>query len=440
MKTETKANMNGWKSFTFFHRMRGEKIFFMILLVWCIMAEIEVKGQGKEITKKNITFIEYPDFPGRVSTWGSIGYNAKYNTVFIGVTNHHDRVGFYEYNPALKEMKLKGFINDLGYLRPYQWQAKIHSKIVFGSDGMTYFTTDGGESREEYLMDHPAGYVGGFFMKWNPSTNTMTNLGMAMPYESLKDIDIDTETNLLYAVSYPQAHFLVFDPAKNDLRDLGRLGSSHVPRVIFTDWWGNCYYVDWRQRLVKYEKDKGILVFAKNSLPAFEGTPGGKIITGITAFAKDHENKIIYLVTYGAKVIAFHPQKEGIGPVEDLGGVADTGDQPEWTPYVPNLNFGNNGKLYYLVGGHGNYVKENATILMELNPKTHSRRIIYEFPSNELGEATGSDIKDKDGNLYFAGRGELIPAPGQASSEYFEGKPNSQPIMVKFNPTKEVQK
>lgn len=433
MKNEIKANMNGRKSFTFFHRLRGEKIFFMMLLFWCITADIKVKGQGRPISKKNISFIEFPGFPEAHSSWGSIGYNSKYNTVYVGVTNHHDKVGFYEYSPVRLKMELKGFINNLGYLRPFQWQAKIHSKIVFGSDGTVYFTTDGGESREEYLMDHPKGYVGGFFMKWDPANNQMTNLGMAMPYESLKDIEIDPNTNTLYAISYPQAHFLKYDLAKNDLKDLGRLASSHVPRVLFTDWWGNCYYVDWRQRLVKYEKETQCLVFAKNSLPAFEGTPGNKIITGITSYAKDEKNKIIYMITYGAKIIAFHPQKEGIGTVEDLGGVADTGDQPPWGPYVPNLNFGNNGKLYYVIGGHGNYLKKDTGILMEFNPKTRISKIIYEYPSSELAEATGSDIKDKDGNLYFAAR--------RASEE--EGNKTIQKIqtfMIKFNPEKEIQK
>jgi len=433
MKKETIVDKEKKKSCTFFIRITGEKVFIILLLVFCIIVDKEVKGQEPAITKKNISFIEYPDFPEANSSWGSIGFNAKFNTVYVGVTNHHNKVGFYEYNPARLEMKLKGFIDNLGYLRPFQWQAKIHSKIVFGSDGTAYFTTDGGESREEYLMDHPQGYAGGFFMKWNPITNQMTNLGMAMPYESLKDIEIDPQTNMLYAITYPQAHFLLYDPAKNDLHDLGRLASSHVPRVLFTDWWGNCYYVDWRQRLVKYEKGKGCLVFAKNSLPAFEGTPGGKIITGITAFAKDEKNMIIYLITYGAKIIAFHPQKEGIGSVEDLGGVADTGDQPEWGPYVPNLNFGNNGKLYYIVGGHGNYLKKDTGVLMEFNPKTRTRKIIYEYPSVELAEATGSDIKDKDGNLYFAAR--------RAGEE--EGKNTLhklQAFMIKFNPDKEVQK
>ena len=408
------------------------KLLYLSLLVIGIIANSEVVGQGAVITRKNLAFITYPDFPDAHSSWGSIGYNAKFNTVFIGVTNHHDKVGFYEYNPAQKEMKLQGFIHNLGYLRPFQWQAKIHSKLVFGSDGTVYFTTDGGESREEYLMDHPQGYVGGYFMKWDPATSQMTNLGMAMPYESLKDIEIDPVTNMLYAITYPQAHFILYDPDKNELQDLGRLASSHVPRVLFTDWWGNCYYVDWRQRLVKYEKNKGSLVFAENSLPAFEGTPGSKIITGITAFARDEKNGIIYLITYGAKIIAFHPQKEGIGSVEDLGGVADTGNQPAWGPYVPNLNLGNNGNLYYIVGGHGNYLKKDTGVLMEFNPKTHRRKIIFEFSSDELAEATGSDIRDQDGNLYFTGRG--------ASKEEGKNALSSTVFMIKFNPLKEVNK
>jgi hypothetical protein len=427
MKNEIIVDSRQIGPFTCFIKKTWKKVLVAPFFLLAIIGVPEVRAQG-QITDKNITFIDYPDFPEAHSTWGSIGYNAKYNSVFIGVTNHRNKIGFYEYSPSLHEMKLKGFINNLGHLRSFQWQGKIHSKIVFGSDGTGYFTTDGGESREEFLMDHPQGYAGGFFMKWNPATNQMNNLGMAMPYESLKDIEIDPKTNLLYAITYPQAHFILYDPATNNLKDLGRLASSHVPRVIFTDWWGNCYYVDWRQRLVKYEKDKGSLIFDKKSLPAFEGTPGGKIITGITAFAKDEKNKIIYIITYGAKIIAFHPQKEGIGIVEDLGGVADTGDKPAWGPYVPNLNLGNNGKLYYLVGGHGNYIMEDTGVLIEFDPQTKKHRIIYKFTSEELAEATGSDIKDKDGNLYFAGR------------KKDKKTSNSIPFMIKFNPEKEVRK
>jgi hypothetical protein len=285
-------------------------------------------------------------------------------------------------------------------------------------------------------MNNPQGYAGGFFMKWNPKTEIFTNLGMGLQYESLKDIEMDTETGIIYAVSYPQAHFLVYNPDKNDLCDMGRLASSHVPRILFTDWWGNCYYVDWRQRLVKYEKNTRELVFARESLPAFENTPGSKIITGITSFAKDPENGIIYLITYGAKVLAFQPQEKGIGVVKDLGGVYDTGSSEPWAPYVPNLCFANNGKLYYFIGGHGNYIRHEKTVLVELDPNTGFRTIIYEFPLDELTEVTGSDVKDKEGNLYFAGRKRIAKSSNASASE--DG--TSAPFMIIFNPEKKVKK
>ncbi|WP_211237781.1 hypothetical protein [Dyadobacter alkalitolerans] len=385
-------------------------------------------AQKSAISEKNIAFIEYPDFPDAHSTWGSIGYNAASNTVHIGVTNHRNNIGLYTYDPANNAMKLNGFIRDMANLRDYQWQGKIHSKIVAAPDGSIYFSTDGGESREEYLMEHPQGYAGGFFMKWD-AKNGLKNLGIGMQYESIKDVDMDPKTGMLYAISYPQAHFLVYNPAKNHLRDLGRLASSHVPRVLFTDWWGNCYYVDWRQRLVKYEKDSDSLVFARESLPAFPGTPGSKIITGVTAYAKDEAKGIIYLITYGAKLISFYPEKDGIGKVKDLGGVIETGDGDAWGPYVPNLNIGRNGKLYYIIGGHDNYVVKDRTLLVEFDPATGKKTILQEYPTTVVTEATGLDVRDKDGNLYFAARRN----PSSAGD-------NTTPFMIQFNPEKAIRK
>ncbi|WP_031530229.1 hypothetical protein [Dyadobacter crusticola] len=396
------------------------------LLLLCAATAL---AQKSPVSDKNVVFIEYPDFPEAHSTWGSIGYNAALNTVHIGVTNHANNIGLYTFNPVQNEMKLNGFIRDMAHLRDYQWQGKIHSKIVAAPDGSIYFSTDGGESREEYLMEHPQGYAGGYFMKWDPKTSNLKNLGVGMQYESIKDVDIDPKTGTLYAITYPQAHFLVYNPAKNKMRDLGRLASSHVPRVLFTDWWGNCYYVDWRQRLVKYEKDSDSLVFARESLPAFPGTPGSKIITGVTAYAKDEAKGIIYLVTYGAKLVAFHPEKEGIGKVEDLGGVIDTGKEAAWGPYVPNLNVGKNGKLYYIIGGHGNYVVKDKTVLVECDPGTGKKTIVREYPTTEITEATGSDIRDKDGNLYFAAR-RNPSGVGDAT----------RPFMIQFNPEKEIRR
>jgi hypothetical protein len=408
-------------------QMNRFKILFSCLICSCLHV-VNAIGQTK-MTRANITFIDYTGFPEGQSTWNDIGFSSKYNKVVVGVTNHSDKVALFDYDVATGKMTNNGLIQTLGNLRDFQWQAKIHSKIIEGRDGYMYFSTDGGESREEYFMNHPAGYAGGFFMKWHPQTKTLVNLGMGLQYESIKDIDIDPQTGKLYGISYPQVHFTVYDPAKNKLKDLGRLGSSHVPRVLFTDWWGDCYYVDWRQRLVKYQQAADSLIFARNSLPLFAGTPGDKVVTGITAYAKDQKNGVIYFITYGAKIVAFYPQKDGIGKVVDLGGVADSSSNVKaWGPYAPNLNVGDNGKLYYIVGGHGNYVIENKSVLIEFDPATRKHTIIYQFAVEELSEATGSDTKDKEGNLYFAGRKNL------------DNNDHSAPFLIKFNPGKKVKK
>jgi hypothetical protein len=256
---------------------------FLLLTAICLGLACSA-SKAAEISDKNIRFVDYPDFPDAHSTWGSIGYNTKHNKVFIGVTNHRDRVGLFEYDVTSSRMRLCGFIPDLANLRDYQWQGKIHSQIVEGPDGAMYFTTDGGESREEYLMDHPHGYSGGFFMKWDPASERLTNLGIGLQYESIKDLAVDQIDGKICAVSYPQVHFLTYDPKANRLHDFGRLGSDHVPRVLFRDWWSNVYYVDWRQRPVKYERDSGKLIFGRESLPSFEGAPGDRLISRQESF------------------------------------------------------------------------------------------------------------------------------------------------------------
>jgi hypothetical protein len=403
--------------------------FLILIFVFCI----PLCALG-EITARNVRFVEYPGFPNAHSSWGSIGFSQKHQKVFVGVTNHRDRIGLFEYDLKSGVMGLCGFIADLAHLREYQWQAKIHSQIVEGPDGSMYFTTDGGESREEYLMDHPHGYSGGFFLKWDPASRVLTNLGVGMQYESLKDLAVDSTSGKICAISYPQVHFLVYDLPRNQLKDLGRLGSDHVPRVLFSDWWGNAYYVDWRQRLVKYEKQEDKLIFARESLPAFPGTPGEFITTGITAYARDQQAGVIYLVTYGAKLLAFYPAQQGIGRVEDLGGIFDGGQKAAWNYYCPNLALGANGKLYYFIGGHGMYAVQGENIvLMEFDPAKKSKRIVFTYPLREIGEVTGSDVKDGQGNLYFAARRDDREAEQRGESGA------SRPFMIIFNPGKELK-
>ena len=405
-------------------------VILAVVLVWTAFGAL-----NGEVTRKNIRFVQYPDFPDAHSTWGSIGYSKVHQKIFIGVTNHQDKVGLFEYDVNRDRMRLCGFLPQLANLQDFQWQGKVHSEIIEGPDGCMYFSTDGGESREEYLMNHPQGYGGGFFFKWNPAEDRLTNLGYGLQYESIKDITVDRISGRLMGISYPQAHLLLYDHQKNDLRDLGRVGSDHVPRVLFSDWFGNMYYVDWRQRLIKYEHDTGKLIFASDSLPAFDGTTGNRVVTGITAYAEDQANGVIYLVTYGSKIVAFYPTRLDFGRVEDLSGLYD-GDPEVRKPYeyyCPNVGLGDNGLLYYFIGGHGSYVDgEEKNVMMEFDPQSKNKRIVLSFLLEEISEVTGSSVKDGNGNLYFCGRRRAPQAEMMGESGA------SRPFMIIFNPTKEI--
>ena len=132
--------------------------------------------------------------------------------------------------------------------------------------------------------------------------------------------------------------------------------------------------------------------------------------------------------------MAFYPQEEGIGAFEDLGGVYDLSEGTQWKPYVPNLVCGANGKLYYIIGGHGNFVKKDKTIMVEFDPISDKKTIVYEFPVETMVEATGSDVIDKYGNIYFAGR-RMVSVEKQGNEEAV----NSQPFLIKFNPIRPVK-
>jgi hypothetical protein len=378
--------------------------------------------------ERHLAFVDYPGFPEAHSSWGSIGYSTRHDKVFVGVTNHRDKIGLYEYDVPTRRLRLLGFVADMANLRTEQWQGKIHSYLVEGPDGNMYFSTDGGEDRQEQLMDHPHGYGGGSFFRWEPTEGRLTNLGKALPFDSLKNVAVDPVAGLLYGISYPQAHLLVYDTHGNALTDLGRMTSAYVPRVLFTDWWGNAYYVDWRQRLVKYEREAARLVFARKPLPSFEGTPGWFVMSGITAVAHDPAAGVVYLMTYGSRLFAFHPARTGIGEVEDLGAIYD-GTKAPWDYWCRNLSRGRNGRLYYFVGGHGRYTEHgDKVVMMEFDPRTRAKRPLHMFGLDRLLEVPGSGVTDKQGNIYFAARRADPKALAAGDSG------SSVPFLMIFNP------
>ena len=386
------------------------------------------------ISPGNLKFVEYPGFDEKHSTWGSIGYSAKYDKVIIGVCNHINKVAIYEYDCAKGTMSLRNWVAKGGHLQPFQWQAKIHTPIVENKkDGWMYFGTDAGESKAEYYMDHPDGYVGGFFMRYNPKTFELEALGQGLKQQSLKELQIDQIRQRLYGIAYPSAHFLIKDLKSDSLYDKGGLNKGHVSRVLFTDDWGNAYYNDIRGHLVKYQADADSFIFALDSLPHYPTTEGWIIRTGMRAWARDKDT--YFIMTHWGRLLSFITQEKGLGPV---GNIGDLWEDPSRSvdsvisAGAPNLACGANHKLYYWVGGHGHYLLPDTAVFIECDPKTKNKTILYKFPIKTVMECTGSQIVDKRGNIYFAAR-------RNAGTRSYGESGTSEPFLIIFNPQKELK-
>ncbi len=70
---------------------------------------------------------------------------------------------------------------------------------------------------------------------------------------------------------------------------------------------------------------------------------------------------------------------------------------------------------------------------MEFDPQTRQKRVLASYPLNVLTEATGSDVKDREGNLYFAGRRD-----DPAVTKFGESGGN-RPFLIVLNPEKDMR-
>ena len=67
------------------------------------------------------------------------------------------------------------------------------------------------------------------------------------------------------------------------------------------------------------------------------------------------------------------------------------------------------------------------------HPRQRSKRAVLRFPLEVVNEATGSDVRDDEGNLYFAAR------RNDAAAAQVEESGASRPVLIIFNPEKELR-
>ncbi len=117
---------------------------------------------------------------------------------------------------ASGEKGLKAIPQGKSHVPFFEHQGKLYFATHLG-----YYNTEGGK---EMVGVPPPGYKpypGGHFLAFETATGKFEKLGDAPAGEGIITMAMDARKGLLYGLTWPSGHFLVYDLARKTLRDLG---------------------------------------------------------------------------------------------------------------------------------------------------------------------------------------------------------------------------
>ncbi len=226
---------------------------------------------------------------------------------------------------------------------------------------------------------------------------------------------IDEDRGLLYAVSYPRDHMIVYDIEKRKRTDLGRIGSVN-PQVLFIDKKHRIWTTSDYGRLVRYDPAVRRLIHSPYLLPRDDRYQTGWHNVFYDAVASP-DGECVYALTWNVSPRLFRVwMHEGEwGRTEDLGPVSQPHDPYDAFPinadHAGGLVFGRDGMLYYAAcrwkdmaysAQSGKYDGVEG-VLWRMNPDTLEREEAGRFVRDDgyVVHYISRGAIDGNGNLFF---------------------------------------
>jgi hypothetical protein len=235
-----------------------------------------------------------------------------------------------------------------------------------------------------------------------------------IPKEGCRCLLHDEERSLLYAISYPRDHFIIFDLKTHQRRDVGRLGSINA-QTLFLDkkhrvWTTNDY-----GHLVRYDPEKDRLEMSPFVLPHNpEFQTGWHSVFYDVAPSPDRE--CVYAATWIANsyMMRIWPNEGEWPRIEDLGPVTQKRDPTvsinTFYDHCGGLTFAGDGQLYFVASRWRDPVynpmgpehKEREGVVWRLNPATlEKEEVTCLVHPRELAQYVSRGAVDHNGDLFF---------------------------------------
>ncbi|MBN1865067.1 MAG: hypothetical protein JW808_09210 [Victivallales bacterium] len=310
-------------------------------------------------------------------------------------------------------------------------QCKIHYSFVPDpANDMLYCATHlsgppkGEDSYNPWAAWHDPvrAFRGSYLASYDTKNDKIKDVELFIPKEGCRCLCLDRERQLLFALTYPRDHFIVYNLKTRKLQDFGRIGSVNS-QCIFLGNNGMAYTFADTGQLVRYDIDKRKLQECPLFFPheKCQNNWHGVLYDAV----KDPFQNAIYAVPWKARphLIRFWPDEGPLGRIEDLGQLTQASDThfpiSVNIGHVGGLVFGHDGFLYYVksvwpdkkisIGKSKRQSPGLSAILCRMNPVT--------LRHEEICSLTGGDgpnyyvsrgARDIEGNLYF---GKIMASP-----------------------------
>jgi len=309
-------------------------------------------------------------------------------------------------------------------------QCKVHYSFAPSmSDGVLYMATHlSGPPIDQpayspWLSWHDPKrcFRGSALLAFNTKTDEVLWWDTLIPKEGCRCLLHDEDRGLLYALSYPRDHFIIYDIRKRKGRDVGRIGSINA-QALFLDkkhrvWTTNDY-----GHLVRYDPAKDRMETSPYVLPHNpEFQTGWHSVFYDVVGSPDGE--CVYAGTWIANpyLMRIWPNEGEWGRVEDLGPTTQKRDLTvpidTFTDHCGGWTFGGDGMLYYVASRWRDpaYCPKTVTgremegVVWRLNPRTLEREeVAYLERPDQNAQYVSRGAADHNGDLFF---GHVGPRP-----------------------------
>ena len=302
-------------------------------------------------------------------------------------------------------------------------QCKIHYSFAPSmSDGILYMATHlSGPPIDQPMYspwhswhDEERCFRGSALVAFDTGADDVLWWDTMLPREGCRCLLHDEERGLLYSLTYPRDHFVIYDLEKRQSRTVGRIGSINA-QALFIDAKHRVWTTSDYGRLVRYDPERDRLEVSPYVLPHNPEFQTGWHSVLYDAVASPN-GECVYAVTWIANphLMRIWPLDGEWGRVEDLGPMTQRRDptfpMDTGTDHCGGLTFAGDGQLYYVAARWRDPIhnplpaehKEKEGVVWRLDPDTLEREevALLERPDG-FAQYISRGAADRNGDLFF---------------------------------------